>query len=95
MSDPALASAFEHAPPVVATMVVHEPGDWFPETLAALAAQDNPGLQHLFLLSGDPSAAANSPARDLIETALPDAVIRYTGGNPGYAASCNAVLNLV
>ncbi|MFM8826554.1 MAG: glycosyltransferase [Actinomycetota bacterium] len=95
MSDPALASAFEHAPPVVATMVVHEPGDWFPETLAALAAQDYPGLQHLFLLSGDPSAAANSPARDLIETALPDAVIRYTGGNPGYAASCNAVLNLV
>ncbi|MFM9132049.1 MAG: glycosyltransferase, partial [Actinomycetota bacterium] len=27
--------------------------------------------------------------------AAPDAVIRYTGGNPGYAASCNAVLNLV
>ena len=76
-------------------MVVHEPGDWFAETVAALAAQNYPGLQHLFLLSGDPSAPANRPARDLIETALPGAVIRYTGGNPGYAASCNAVLNLV
>jgi GT2 family glycosyltransferase len=76
-------------------MVVHEPGEWFAETVAALASQDYPALQFLFLLSGEPSAPANGPARDLIETSLPDAVIRYTGGNPGYAASCNAVLNLV
>ena len=76
-------------------MVVHEPGDWFAETVMALASQDYPAMQYLFLLSGEPAGPANGPARDLIETSLPDAVIRYTGGNPGYAASCNAVLNLI
>jgi GT2 family glycosyltransferase len=76
-------------------MVVHEPGDWFADTVAALAAQDYPAVQYLFLLTGEPASPAGQPARDLIETALPAAVIRHTGGNPGFAGSCNAVLNLV
>jgi len=82
-------------PPVVATMVVHQPGDWFSETLQGLVDQDYPGLQFLFLLTGDATDPGNQPARDLIDTMVPDAVVRYVGGNPGYAASCNSVLNLV
>ena len=82
-------------PPVVATMVVHEPGDWFAETLAALAGQDYPGLQTLFLLNGTPDDPAAQQARDLIATHVPGAVVRHTGANVGYAAACNAVLSLV
>jgi len=82
-------------PPVVATMVVHEPGDWFAETLAALAGQDYPGLQTLFLLNGTPDDPATQRAHDLIDTHVPGAVVRHTGANVGYAAACNAVLSLV
>ena len=82
-------------PPVVATMVVHQPGDWFAETLQGLADQDYPGLQYLFLLTGEAADPGNQPARDLIDTMIPDAVVRHVGGNPGYAASCNSVLSLV
>ena len=82
-------------PPVVATMVVHQPGDWFAETLQGLVDQDYPGLQFLFLLTGEATEPGNQPARDLIDTMVPDAVVRYVGGNPGYAATCNSVLNLV
>jgi GT2 family glycosyltransferase len=39
----------QQAPPVVAVVVVHEPGDWFEETLDALADQDYPNLRFLFL----------------------------------------------
>ncbi|NBU38025.1 MAG: glycosyltransferase family 2 protein, partial [Actinobacteria bacterium] len=80
---------------MVATMVVHQPGDWFVETLQGLIDQDYPGLQFLFLLTGEATDPGNQPARDLIDTMVPDAVVRYVGGNPGYAASCNSVLNLV
>ncbi len=82
-------------PPVVATMVVHQPGEWFAETLQGLIDQDYPGLQLLFLLTGEATDPGNQPARDLIDTMVPDAVIRHVGGNPGYAASCNSVLSLV
>ncbi|MFM7263481.1 MAG: glycosyltransferase family 2 protein, partial [Acidimicrobiales bacterium] len=81
-------------PPVVATMVVHEPGDWFAETLVALAGQDYPGLQTLFLLNGTPDDPTTQHARDLIATHVPGAVVRHTGANVGYAAACNAVLSL-
>ena len=76
-------------------MVVHQPGEWFADALQGLAGQDYPALQHLFLLTGDPNDPENQPARDLIETIVPGAVVRHIGGNPGYAASCNAVLDLV
>ncbi|MFN3254954.1 MAG: glycosyltransferase [Ilumatobacter sp.] len=53
-----------HAPPVVAVVVVHEPGDWFEQTLDALAAQDYPNLRFLFLLA-EPSAVAQAHAAAL------------------------------
>ena len=45
------------APPVVAVVVVHEPGDWFDETLDALAQQDYPNLRFLFLVTESSSSA--------------------------------------
>ena len=36
------------APPVVAVIVVHEPGPWFDVTLESFAAQDYPNLNTLF-----------------------------------------------
>lgn len=77
-------------PPVVAVMVVHEPGKWFDETLAALAAQEYPGLRHLFLVAGEPGVV---PAR--IREVIPDAFVRGVVGNPGYGAAANEVLRLV
>ncbi|MFM9084356.1 MAG: glycosyltransferase, partial [Actinomycetota bacterium] len=82
-------------PPVVATMVGHEPGDWFAETLAALASLDCPGLRTLWVRNGTPDDPATQQARDLIATHVPGAVVRHTGANVGYAAACNAVLSLV
>lgn len=82
-------------PPVVAVVVVHEPGDWLAESLAALAAQDHPGLQSLILITGAESDPGRRGVLDLVGTHLPGAVVRFLGGNPGYAGACNRVLDLV
>ena len=47
----------QQAPSVVAVVVVHDPGPWFDETLAALAGQDYPNMRFLFLVVGDPFSA--------------------------------------
>lgn len=82
-------------PPVVAVVVIHEPGDWLGESLAALAGQDYQGLQHLVLVTGSESDPGRRGVLDLVATNLPRAVVRLLGGNPGYAAACNRVLELV
>ncbi|NDF23689.1 MAG: hypothetical protein EB148_04340 [Actinobacteria bacterium] len=51
------------APPVVAVVVVHEPGAWFAETLAALAAQDYPNLRVVAFLSGSTDLAIGDQIR--------------------------------
>ncbi len=76
-------------------MVIHEPGDWLAESLRGLADQDHPGLQTLLLLSGTSETPGARATLDLIESVLPSAVVRFLGSNPGYAATCNTVLNLV
>ena len=48
------------APPVVAVVVVHEPGPWFEETLDAFAEQDYPNLRMLFLVTGNAPAAGEA-----------------------------------
>jgi GT2 family glycosyltransferase len=79
------------APPVVAVVVVHDPGEWFEETLDSLADQDYPNLSTLFLLvDGDLDEIATA-----ITTRLPDAFVRDLGANPGYGAAANEVLRLV
>jgi len=78
------------APPVVAVMVVHQPGPWFDEALAALAAQDYGNLKNLFLVVGEPG---DLPAR--IRDRVPSAFVRAVENNPGFGAAANEVLRLV
>ena len=80
----------ETAPPVVAVVVVHEPGPWFADVLDGLARQDYPALRHLFLVSGDPGTV-----HDDIRRRLPQAFIRTLDGDPGYGAAADEVLHLV
>lgn len=85
------------APPVVAVVVVHEPGDWFEETLEACAEQDYPNLRFLFLVAD--SAPGIGPAFGEIDAAIqawiPDAFVRSLGANPGFATASNEVTRLV
>jgi GT2 family glycosyltransferase len=74
-------------------MVVHEPGDWFDETLRSLAAQDYPNLRWLFLLPETDDGAAATGER--IRAVLPDAFIRALPFNLGFGPSVNEVLKLV
>ena len=83
------------APPVVAVVVVHDPGPWFDESLAALAAQDYPNLNTLFLLTTGVNAASDAEVRRRIFARLPEAFVRELGTNPGFGAAANEVLRLV
>ncbi len=78
------------APPVVAVMVVHDPGPWFTEVLRALAAQDYSNLKSLVLITGDPGELPGQ-----IATAVPRAFVRAVDGNPGFGPTANEVLRLV
>lgn len=92
MSD---STSSPNVPAVVATCVVHAPGEWFVDTLVSLRDQDYPQLQTLFLVSGTESDDRSQWVIDQIGTYLPNAVVRFLGANTGYGAACNAVLNLV
>ncbi|MEY3806216.1 MAG: hypothetical protein RIR69_1028, partial [Actinomycetota bacterium] len=83
------------SPPVVAVMVIHEPGDWLVDSLRALVAQQYEGLQILLLVTGTSEGQPARAVMDAIETHAPQATVRFLGSNPGYGPSCNAVLNLV
>lgn len=88
----------QNAPPVVAVVVVHEPGDWFVETLEAFADQDYPNIRFLFLLTDGarPDVAEGEPSvTDTILSRLPKAFVRELGANPGFGAAANEVLRLV
>ena len=79
------------ASPVVAVMVVHEPGDWFAEVMAAFAAQEYPDLRLVAFLTGGTSTAV----RDLIREHVPSAIVRHVEGNPGFGPVVNQALSLV
>lgn len=81
-------------PSVVSVMVVHEPGDWFDETLRALADQDYPNFRSLFLVtarSDDELDEVSSRIRGV----LPGAFVRAAPGNVGFGPVVNEVLRLV
>ncbi len=80
----------QQAPPVVAVVVVHEPGEWFDETLDALADQDYPNLRFLFL-----AADADEELQTRIKMRMPKAFVRNVGTNAGFGATANEVLRLV
>lgn len=78
------------APPVVAVVVAHEPGDWFEECLASLAAQDYPSLSVLVV-----DAGSAEPLTPRVAAVLPSAYVRRLDTNPGVGAACNEVLEIV
>jgi len=79
------------APPVVAVMVVHEPGDWFAEVLRGLAEQDYPDIRLVALVtSTTPPGVA-----DQVRSTHPAALVRTVEGNPGFGPVANQALSLV
>jgi GT2 family glycosyltransferase len=92
----------QQAPPVVAVVIVHDPGSWFDSTLESFASQDYPNLRMLFLLTGDaetPRTDGAEPTAGAVEAqikqALPAAFVRSLGTNVGFGPAANEVLNLV
>ena len=86
------------APPVVASMVVYQPGPWFVESLQALAAQTYPQLQTLFFVVGSNGGVGegeDANLTELIHSVLPQAVVRHVEGNPGFGLVSNEVARLV
>lgn len=87
------------APPVVAVVVVHEPGAWFVETLESLARQDYPNLNTLFLVAGGTTDTDGRDIGQRIRATLPTAFIRIVeggpSGGPGFGPTANAVLDVV
>lgn len=74
-------------PRVRAVVVAHEPGEWFVETLHALASQDYRRLEVVVLVpGGDPTV------HERVAAALPDAAVRDVDARLGYAACANDVL---
>ena len=76
-------------------MVVHEKGEWLAESLQGLAGQNYNALQSLVLVTGAEDDPISREILDVVATNLPSAVVRFLGGNPGFGAACNSVLNLV
>jgi GT2 family glycosyltransferase len=78
------------APPVVAVVVAHDPGDWFEDALASLAAQDYPNLSVLVI---DVASATDLIGR--VAGVLPSAYVRRITDNAGFGAAANEVLGVV
>ena len=81
-------------------MVVHEPGEWFDETLASLASQDYPNVQSVFFVTSRVGEAGVDVARSeavraRIVAAIPSAIVRIVEGNPGFAPLVNESLRVV
>ncbi|MEX2627337.1 MAG: glycosyltransferase [Ilumatobacteraceae bacterium] len=83
------------APSVVAVVVVHDPGDWFDQTLAALAAQDYPNLRFLFLVDGAASSDEVDRIRQQVVARLPAAFVRGSASSGSFGATANEILRLV
>ncbi len=80
------------APPVVLAFLVDQPGPWFAETLATLAAQDYPRVKTVAFLT---SASDTEGLSRQIQKALPESVIRIVEGNPGFGPVMNEVQRIV
>jgi GT2 family glycosyltransferase len=78
------------APTVVAVVATRDPGPWFDETLAALAAQDYEELSVLVLVSGGDEGPATQVARY-----LPEAYVGRLEGSPAYGEAVNQALSMV
>ena len=77
-------------PAVVAVMVVSDPGPWFDEAVAGLAAQEYPELSVLVL---DVASAEDPTPR--VAAALPGAFVKRFEQPVGWAVAVNSVLEMV
>ncbi len=78
------------APAVVAVVVTCDPGPWFEQALASLAAQDYPNLSVLVIDAGslgDPSG--------LVSDAIPGAFVRRLEKRVGFGRAANEALGVV
>jgi GT2 family glycosyltransferase len=78
------------APAVVVVVVTCDPGPWFGETLACLAAQDYPNLAVLVIDAGSTLDPTEMVAKD-----LPGAYVRRKGVKVGFGRAANDVLAVV
>ncbi len=78
------------APAVVAVVVARDPGAWFEETMASLAAQDYPNLSILVI-----DAASPEEVKPRVARAAPGAFVRRLDEDPGFGAAANEVLEVV
>jgi GT2 family glycosyltransferase len=74
----------------VVVVVTHDPGDWFDETLASLAAQT---YTNTTVLVVDTAGSVDPEPRLL--AGLPAAHLRRLDHDPGFGAACNTVLGAV
>ena len=71
-------------PPVVVVMVVHDPGDWFEETLASVAAQQYANCALLVIDTG-----TRDDTVDRIAQVVPDAHYRRVDADVGFGRAVN------
>lgn len=72
------------APPVVAIVVARDPGDWFPDAVASLEAQDYPQLSILVVDNG----GEQDPAERVVDVA-PFAFVKRRSSDEGFSAAAN------
>jgi GT2 family glycosyltransferase len=77
-------------PPVGLVMVAHDPGPWFEETLASIAAQT---YRDLSVVVVDTASETDVAAR--VEAVLPDALVHRLDHDPGFGAAANLALDLL
>lgn len=77
-------------PAVVVVMVAHDPGPWFEDALASVAAQDYPNASLLVI---DCASIVDLEVR--IAGAAPDAHLRRLDANVGFGPAANEVLKAV
>jgi GT2 family glycosyltransferase len=85
-----LAAPAPVAPPVVAVVVAHDPGPWFEETMAAIAAQDYPNLSILVV-----DSASAEEVKPRVGRSAPGAFVRRLADDAGFGAAANEVLEVV
>ena len=78
------------APAVVAVVVARDPGDWFAETMRALADQDYPNLSILVIDADSPE-----PVKPRVAASAPGAFVRRLEEDPGFGTAANEVLEVV
>jgi GT2 family glycosyltransferase len=78
------------APAVVAVVVTCDPGSWFEQVLASLAAQDYPNLSVLVVDAG----SVGDPT-ERVAGVLPGAYVRRMNVRAGFGTAANEVLSLV